>query len=432
MKNKQTIAEWLAKKDYKEPSNFAWALYSFLIHLPPMEPKYHVSYEVIDDPKDCKTGCFVIWNHQSRRDFYFIKKIFGKKKFNMVSGYNEHFRKKFHFLFNCSQVIPKKNFTQDYAGVKAMTKIIKNGGCIAFSPEGMSSIYGHNQPIVPGTGRFLQFFRVPVYFMKLEGAYLTSHKCSIKDRVGKINCKFYKLFDGEEIAKMSPEDIELKVNEACKHDDYEWNKTARIKFKTKHNAADRLDDLIYKCPKCGKEFTITAHGDTIKCDSCGFGVTIDDYYDMRPLIDGDKVPASPSEWFDDIRRDVYKDIRKDDKYSFSFKCKLGELPKYDFIKDGNRNSVDCGEGIVTINHDGFHFNGTKHGEPFSFSLGYDIIYSLVITSECNSFSMYYEGEFYEFMPSEKVVGKALLVTEEMHRLHVNYWKNFPWFDYNKK
>jgi hypothetical protein len=36
------------------------------------------------------------------------------------------------------------------------------------------------------------------------------------------------------------------------------------------------------------------------------------------------------------------------------------------------------------------------------------------------------GDFYEFTPEIPAVGKMLLLTEEMHRLHVNEWKNFPW------
>ncbi|MBO4366774.1 MAG: hypothetical protein J5843_03850, partial [Clostridia bacterium] len=28
-----------------------------------------------------------------------------------------------------------------------------------------------------------------------------------------------------------------------------------------------------------------------------------------------------------------------------------------------------------------------------------------------------------------IAGYALLITEEMHRLHANIWKNFPWNDW---
>ncbi len=39
---------------------------------------------------------------------------------------------------------------------------------------------------------------------------------------------------------------------------------------------------------------------------------------------------------------------------------------------------------------------------------------------------------YDFTPKRHIVGKLILVTEEMHRLHFNTWKNFPWNDWMYK
>ncbi len=49
------------------------------------------------------------------------------------------------------------------------------------------------------------------------------------------------------------------------------------------------------------------------------------------------------------------------------------------------------------------------------------------------FAIYHDGKYYDIFPNRRVVGKILLVVEEMHRLHVNHWKNFPWADtYDKE
>ena len=50
-------------------------------------------------------------------------------------------------------------------------------------------------------------------------------------------------------------------------------------------------------------------------------------------------------------------------------------------------------------------------------------------SYLQSFSFYVNGEYYDFFPEERVVGKILLLVEEFHRYHENVWKNFPWNDY---
>jgi len=426
---KKTISEQLKARKYTIPSFLEWKAYAFLARLPFFGPKYHVHEEIIDDPNECKGPCFIIWNHQSRRDYLFLKNIVAPKKFNMVAGSSEFYRKKFSWLFKRAHVLPKRNFVSDPTGLRAMTTIIKQGGCVAFSPEGSSSVYGCQQPIVPGTGRFLQFFRVPVYFMHLEGAYLTSHKVCIDDRVGKINASIRLLFSPEDLKKMTPKEIDDKINEVMWHDDYEWNKTARVKFKTKKNACNRLDDLIYKCPKCGKEFSIVAKGDKIYCTECGSGGSLDDYYDFHKLTDDSKLPVSPSAWMAWQRIQIINEIRKDPNYNFEVHCKMGELPKYKLIKDNNKISLPCGEGTLSFDHEGIHFKGIKHGEPFEFNLSYEVYYTILIENECDIISFYVGEDYYDFKPDTKCVGKMLLIVEEMHRLHVNNWKNYPWNAY---
>lgn len=427
---KKTIAQQLRERKYTIPSNLEWAAYAFLARLPFFGPKYHVHETVIDDPSECKGPCFIIWNHQSRRDYLFLKNIVAPRKFNMVAGYSEFSRAKFTWLFKRAHVLPKKNFVNDPVGIRAITNIIKQGGCVAFSPEGSSSVYGCQQPIVPGTGRFLQFFRVPVYFMHLEGAYLTSHKVCIQDRVGRINASIKLLFSPEDLKNMTPAEIDDKINEVFWHDDYEWNKTARIKYKTKKNACARLDDLIYKCPKCGAEFSIDAKGDKIYCTKCGNGGSMNDYYDFTPLIEDAKLPVSPSAWVAWQRIQVINEIRKDPNFSYKVKVKVGELPKYKPIKNNNVISLPCGEGEVTFDHTGIHFVGVKHGEEWKFDLSYQVYYTILIENECNVFSFYVNDDYYDFIPDVKgTVGKVLLVVEEMHRLHVNNWKNYRWNSY---
>ena len=52
-----------------------------------------------------------------------------------------------------------------------------------------------------------------------------------------------------------------------------------------------------------------------------------------------------------------------------------------------------------------------------------------MTVDLSIFSLYVNEEYHDFYPEYRCVGKIIMLTEEMHRLHVNKWKNFPWFDY---
>ena len=131
-KERLTIAQQLDKRKYKTPSGITWFFYALLARSPFFGPKYHVTYKVIDDINKYKGPAFIIWNHQSRRDYLFLKNLIAPHKFNMLAGYQEFFRKKFVWLFKVAQVIPKKNFTNDPKSIRAMDSIIKSGGTIGW------------------------------------------------------------------------------------------------------------------------------------------------------------------------------------------------------------------------------------------------------------------------------------------------------------
>ena len=107
-KEKLTIKEQLNKRQYKIPSSLTWFFYACLARSPFFGPKYHVTYKKIDDINKYKGPAFIIFNHQSRRDYLFLKNLIAPHKFNMVASYQEFFRKKFTFLFKMGQVLPKK------------------------------------------------------------------------------------------------------------------------------------------------------------------------------------------------------------------------------------------------------------------------------------------------------------------------------------
>ena len=428
-KEKLTIKEQLNKRQYKQPSGLTWAFYAALARSPFFGPKYHVTYKKIDDINKYKGPAFIIFNHQSRRDYLFLKNLIAPHKFNMVASYQEFFRKKFTFLFRVSQVIPKKMFTNDPKGIRAIDSIIKQGGTVAFSPEGTSSIFGYNQPIVVGTGRFLKYYGVPVYLMKLEGSYLTSHKVDISDRIGKVNATLSLLFSPEQLKEMPWEEIDNKINEALRHDDYKWNKVQHIRYKSKGRILTNMNDMLYKCPKCGEELCIDTTGNTLKCTKCGNGGTMDDYYDWHPFDDTCKLFDTPTDWVDWERVQVIHEIRDNKDFFIEEEVKLGKMPEYEPIKDNNATSIPCGEGKIRFDHQGIHFNGTKDNKPWNFDLSYSTVNSLIIENDLTIFGLFVDGMIYDFTPSRHIVGKLILVTEEMHRFHFNTWKNFPWNDW---
>ena len=422
---KKTLQQKLANKVYKRPNPIIWW---FLVHvIAPFAMKQYGKQKltVIDDIDKYDGAKFIIYNHQSRFDWVNIVKMTKGRRINFVVGYNEFFRSHFKLIFKLVRNIPKKNFTQDIPSVKAMTKIIKDGGIVCFSPEGMSSITGHSQPIAPGTGRFLKHFGVPVYAMKSQGAYLVNHKVCLDNRQGMMEAELRCLLSPEDLKALSPEEIDAKINEYLWQDDYDWNFEKKYHFKHMENATSHFEDLAYYCPKCGKEFGIVTKGNEIKCEHCGNGATLDDQYMFHPY-EGAVIPMSLSKWVDLERHNEYLRIKSDPNYEFVVEdCILGELPKYKYIKH-KKTSIPCGKGTVKVNHEGFFFDGERDGKPFNFKLTYDQFWTLVIVTDCTFTGIYVNGEYLDIIPQKPVIGKLLLMVEEFSRFHFNVWPNFPW------
>ena len=173
---------------------------------------------------------------------------------------------------------------------------------------------------------------------------------------------------------------------------------------------------------------MVAKNNQIYCACCHNGAEMDDYYDFHPYPDS-IIPESPLDWITLERKHIIDEIRQDDKYSYELNVKLGLLPNDHYLKN-YALSENVGEGKMIIDHKGFHFNGIKDGKPYSFDKNYNDIYTFNVSIDFSHVAVYHNGEYHDFTAEKGgYLTKALLVLEEMHRLHVNAWKNFPWFDY---
>jgi len=427
--NKETIKQELKNRIYNIPSGFMAGFNHLLTSV--IGGKYNCEYTVIDDINKEDGPAFVIFNHLSRFDHIFLNQLMSPRRYNIVAAHNEFYRGAQYWLFKLGNVIPKMNFSLDLTAMRAIKKIIGSGGTVCFSPEGMTPMDGKNHPVVPGTGTMFKHYNVPVYQVELRGQFLIASKVCLDERLGgKCFATIRKLYTPEDLQRMSSEEIDADLNCRMRHDEYEWQKEQHYKFNMKGESCKNLEDLCFMCPSCRRYFTMKSSGSKLFCTECGNGTEMNDYYDFVPFA-GSTVPETPSKWCDMERIDIIKSIRKDNSYSFSIEVQLGKLPEYSPCKTAV-TSVRCGEGTVTINHDGLHFSGVKDGAPFSFSRAYDTLTTILTPLDFKFFSVYSGTDFYDFFPiagHEGRVGYIQLLVEEMHRLHSNRLANFPWNDY---
>ena len=419
---KKTLQEKLEQRKIKRPGIFYLVL-GFIWKVI-FKKRYNVHYDFKIDVKKFKKQPFIlISNHASRLDYIFTGFAFYPQRMNYVAGYNEFFRGHLQLVFKLLRVIPKRNFVSDIHTVKEILRIINKGGKICIFPEGMSSIGGGNQPCAIGGGKLLKHCKVPVLMTKIKGGYMMNTKYCLDERIGRVDVEVSQLFTVEDIERMRADELQMAMDRAIHHSDYEWNKEARVKFDGHGRIAHNLHHLLYWCPKCGKELVMKGEGNEIKCMHCGNGATINEYYDMIPFNDECVIPENQKVWWDQEREVVKKQILEEG-FVLQEKVKLGMLPKYKYLKNKATSEI-VGEGTLTLSRKEFKFEGTKNGEPFTLIVPSKNLPTFGMCTDVTFFTIYFEKEYYEFFPENEIVGKWLLTVEEIHRANGGNWKDFP-------
>ena len=417
---KQTVEQQIHARKISPPNAIydilgtVWRLF--------MYRQYNVHYTFKKDFRKEPGPYFFISNHASRLDYIFTGVPMLPVRMNYVAGYNEFHRSHLSMVFSLLRVIPKKNFTPDVYTIKQISRVIKEGGRVCIFPEGMSSISGANQPVAIGTGKLFKHHKVPVYYSVIRGGYLTSPKYNLKDRCGRVEVEFDQLFTVEDLERMSPEEIEQAINRAIYHDDYAWNKIHQYSYNIGENGAEHLEDLLFWCPKCGRQHTMKTKGNTIFCTECGNGATLTDTYELIPFDESCVIPETQTEWFN-LERDVIREEVQREDFVLEEPVRLGILPKYELLKNQATSEI-AGSGILRLDRSGLSYNGTKNGEPFTFHLESRALPTYGMCTDVSRFYTFVNGEFLEFYPEHNVVEKFFLATEELHRLNGGKWKAF--------
>ena len=416
-----TIDERIRRTDVKSPPGWLYRLLMQVTKLLNRGSNTHFTYRA--RPAEEPGSIVMIANHASRVDYQFTAPVCYPKKLNYVVGYNEFFRFPTSLLLPVMQVIPKKNFTPDTHAMRQILRVIHNGGNICLMPEGMSSITGMAQPVIPGGAKLIKKLGVPVYFSKISGGYLTYTKHCLDQRKGRIDVVVDRMFSAEQLREMSVEEIEDTMNRLLAHDDYMWNRKAHVRFDGKGQMAKHLDTLLYLCPKCGALYEMDCEGNTMRCRRCGNTVELDEYYQLRPV--GDSVcPGLVTDWTIMERRRAAEEVRRPD-FCHSGHVRVGVLPEHKPLT-GDETSLIRGEGTLTLDHGGLHFDGVLEDAPLRFTIASAQLPTYGMCTDISRFYTFLDGRFLEFYPD---AGDVLLwdhLTEELHRYQGGKWQDTPY------
>lgn len=416
------ISQKLARKQGKKINPFVFWVMRNTVGLQQALPMHPT---VIDNVgfKKVKGQFLLMSNHTSRCDWQYIgMAVGGHKPMNFIVSNVEFHRAHMHGIFDLVRTIPKMNFVNDFHCIKEVLQIVKDGGSIAFFPEGKSSISGTNQPVMPGTGDLVKKLNLPVYTTTIRGGYMSNTQWNIANRPGKVEVYLNQLLTPEQTQELSSEEIERRINEMIYNDDFEWNKTARVKFSGNDTVAEKLEEHLYLCPKCGQECTTLGKGNKFVCTSCGNGMTIDEYYDLHPLDDSCVIPKNLRIWYELQRRAVYREIKNNPDFLLEDHVIIGHQPDDHYV-DKHVTSEPIGDGMLRLTREGLSFKGTVNGEPFELFSSATNTLSMVFETDSSNFGGFFKGKYYEFKPDRKSCTKWQIAVEEVHRAAGGRWQN---------
>ena len=348
-----------------------------------MRLKYRRKYRIHLDKKivkDIKGPAIVVGSHTCDVDHILSAfTLYPIRPTYIVSDHFMHNPSTAKFL-KLMHVIPKKMFTPDVSTIMNIMRAKSENAVIVIFPEGRLSCYGHTLQVADGTAELIKKLGVNLYSWKAEGAYLSFPKWrdAGDTRRGKINASVKLLLTADEVKEKSVDEIKAITEAAIVHDDE--LAMQGVEFKCE-DIARGVDKILFKCPRCLKEGTITSGGGHIRCE-CGLDATLDSTYRLHnaPF---DRV----NEWFEWQQNSI--DINTE---TLSSKARFGAVGEDGFI------DPNAGEGEIYMDKESFKLSGTIHGEKVDFTVSPEKIGAFPVTP-ADHFDIYHLGKLIYVYPA---------------------------------
>ena len=365
-------------KEIKKPNFFLYNLLYF-VAITFFSFKFKMSKKNCVKVKD--KSFMILGTHTSYTDFVFTAKAVYPKRLNIVS--NRYFvdLKATRGILRPMQVIPKNLFAPDMETIRRMLQAKKLGCCLDMRPEGRLSSDGANLPIAYGTASLVKKLGIPVYFQTTVGGYFTKPKWRKTMQRTSVDIRLEKLLSEEQIASMTEQQIQEVLDAKFIYDECkEYAKREKVK-KNSVNVLG-LENILYRCPKCGAEFKMTSTKNSLTCGDCGNQMIFDDRY----LCDGKTIS--------DYYREQKALLDSQENFFMQEKCSAKLF--------NNKKGVfeDFCDGVCTLTNDEITFVGKNGEQEIKFSHTPKTLQALAFSAG-EEFEFYVDGRLYYFYPENR-------------------------------
>lgn len=236
--------------------------------------RYRIEF-IEGNMRDLKPPFVVIGNHTNNWDPFIVSNKINAP-IHFVTSVEQFRSRTMRFLLGLAGCIPKTKAMSDAATVKSLFYVRNRGDVVGIFPEGKRCWDGKTEEILYPTAKVLKSMGVPVVSFLLHGAYLSHPRWAVTSRKGKIQINYGILFTPEQLKTLSADEIYEKMCAALRTNEYSWQEERMIPFVGKR-LAERLERVLFLCPKCGQVGRLYSKGDTLTCLACGETVTYNQY-----------------------------------------------------------------------------------------------------------------------------------------------------------
>ncbi len=348
----------MSKQQYRKPNMLLYRLTQGVSHV--AKRILFKSEFIRNELKGKKGPIVVIANHQAALDFVNLINA-TREPMSFVISNSFYSSLPFKGIMDRIGVIPKQQFQTSLKDIHTMKAVVDEGKILVIYPAGLMCEDGLSTPIPEATCRFLQWMHADVYMAKTYGTYFCTPKWAKKRRRGKTLIDIYKLFSADELTSMPNEEQSARVDEALLFDAYREQEDLMIPYKG-GEVIEGLENVLYVCPHCKREFTMTASKNKISCTACGFSEESDKYGFLHKISDTGAEIRYVSDWSRMIYNNVKAGIEAGEEITVSSTTKILTVNK-------KRNKfVESGDGLLTYKDGHLILTGKLYGEDLELDI----------------------------------------------------------------
>jgi len=331
--------------------NQFFTFWLFKAVMPFISRRFNLHYDI---PKEIRKltrkGCVVIGNHAISWDPFMVNNAF-RIGVHWVAT-EAIFRKTFAriFMYNFGAAIPKTKNRSDMEMLKLLQGYIKLNRPVGIFAEGQQTWDGKGLPPMAGTAKLIRFLKVPVIFVKSEGAFLTKPRWTKLTRRNKITYRYSLGISAEEVKTMKVSEIQTRLEDLLNYDEYMMQKERMIPLKSEKRA-EHVELTLFTCSSCKSLGKMRSSGNKLRCSNCGMEVEVDEYgffkdSGQKPYFES---PVDWNSWQQEHLRGIMQQFPEDKPFC-SDKIQL-------FTSRRRRPLVKAGQGTAELYRDRIEYTG---------------------------------------------------------------------------